>query len=87
MTDEETADLAKVQAIYAKQGYLVMSSIDPINHGPLKNNWVEPMMEAYRWSVIANATKEEALKQCADLGDSRPRWSGWRYFYRIVALD
>ena len=84
-----TQELAALQELHARQGYLVIGSVKRLPPGP-----IDPKLfsndEAYlqaRWSVIDESSRSDFEAQ-AHFAFGRGSGVGFmQYFYRVYALD
>lgn len=88
MSTEAIAPFADFQEYYRQNGNVVMVSRERLPLGPMdRNDWNEDYMCAFRWSVIAEASKKDLIDQNRALGFDTKIDPIFRFFYRVVALD
>ncbi len=81
-------DMEKMQALHAKQGYLVTATRHWQAIGPVtRNDWEEDDVNAIRWMIIGESTAEEFAQQQRDLGWEVKTDAAYRFFYRMEAMD
>lgn len=85
---EPDSDVAKIQAYHASHGHLVMASVKRLKIGPMEEcDWQENVMTSHRWNILAEATREDLLRQNAAVGFTNKIDPLFKYFYRMVAMD
>jgi hypothetical protein len=82
-------EVAALQDLHGRQGYLIIGSVDPLPPGPidLKVRSTDHAYYQARWSIVGESDRV-AFEEQAHLVFGRD--SGlWRmqYFYRVCALD
>lgn len=82
-------EMAALQALHGRQGYLVIGSIDPLPEGPIDPRvWSkDDAYRAARWRVIGESTREEFEEQAWSVFGRDSGYGIARYFYLVAALD
>jgi hypothetical protein len=82
-------ELAALQDLNGRQGYLVMGSATPLPLGPIDFT-VRSNDDAYhqaRWSVIGDSSWQAFEEQALSVFGRESGLRRLRYFYRVRALD
>ena len=82
-------EVAALQALNGRQGYLIIGSMDPLPMGPIDLQ-VLSHEDAYyqaRWSVIGHSSRVAFEEQAQSLFGRDSRLPRLQYFYRVQALD
>jgi hypothetical protein len=82
-------EIAALQELHARQGYLVIGSITPLPLGPidLKVFSTDAAYRQARWSVIGGSTRREFEQQAQIVFGRDSGVPNMQYFYRVSALD